>query len=228
MNKLILLHGALGASEQFIHLKNTLEKNYEIHILDFYGHGQQDFFSSEFSIPVFAKQTIEYLDKNKIDRIHIFGYSMGGYVALYLAKHYPERVLKIMTLATKFNWTPESAAAETKMLNPEIIEAKVPDFAKQLKERHGGEKWKKLLQHTAEMMMNMGNKNTLSIDEFKSIEHTVLIGLGDRDKMVSFEESHKVFQLIKNSGFYVLPHTKHPFESVDTKRLATKITSFIQ
>ncbi len=228
MNKLLLLHGALGASEQFLPIKEALKEQYELHSIDFYGHGTSAFSSAGFAIPVFAKQVIEYLDKNNMASINIFGYSMGGYVALYLAKHYPLRVNKIMTLATKFVWTPEIAASETKMLNPELIESKVPDFAQQLKARHGEHKWKELLQHTAEMMVDMGNNAVLNSKDYSTIEQAVLLGLGDRDKMVSLQESQEVFKSLKNSGFYILPYTKHPLESVDTKRLSTEIIRFVQ
>ena len=47
------------------------------------------------------------------------GHSMGGYVALKLALKRPELVDRIITLGTKFNWTPEVAAKEVKMLNPD-------------------------------------------------------------------------------------------------------------
>ncbi len=51
---------------------------------------------------------------------------MGGYVALYLAKHHLQLVHKIFTLATKFHWDETVAANENKRLQPEGIEEKVP------------------------------------------------------------------------------------------------------
>jgi len=35
---------------------------------------------------------------------------MRGKVGLYLGKHFPEKVEKLYTLATKLNWTVEGAA----------------------------------------------------------------------------------------------------------------------
>ena len=43
---------------------------------------------------------------------------MGGYVALHLALHHPERVQRIVTLGTKFRWDPVTAEREAARLDP--------------------------------------------------------------------------------------------------------------
>jgi hypothetical protein len=57
---------------------------------------------------------------------------MGGYVALYLASANENLLDKIANLGTKFDWNPETALKESKMLNVEQIEIKVPKFAEVL------------------------------------------------------------------------------------------------
>nr|WP_281168561.1 alpha/beta hydrolase [Psychroserpens burtonensis] len=58
---------------------------------------------------------IAVLDKNGIDKIHVLGYSMGGYIAQRIALKYPNRVLSLTSLSStadlkddhpEFNWTP--------------------------------------------------------------------------------------------------------------------------
>ena len=34
---------------------------------------------------------MNYLDNNNLDKVSLFGYSMGGYVAMYVALNYQER-----------------------------------------------------------------------------------------------------------------------------------------
>ncbi|MFL5753823.1 MAG: alpha/beta fold hydrolase, partial [Bacteroidia bacterium] len=188
MEKLLLLHGALGSKEQFKELSLLLGEKYEIHSLDFYGHGQVGF-AEEFSIASFARQVSLYLLENSIQSINIFGYSMGGYVGLYLARHYPGVVRKVMTLATKFSWSPEEAQNEAGILNADLLESKSPSFVLEQKERHGEYKWKQLLNETAAMMIGLGAKNALTKKDLSEINSPVLIGAGDRDKMVGLEES---------------------------------------
>ncbi len=225
MKKLLLLHGAIGSSQQFQQLTALLNDAFEVHTLDFSGHGGKPLPAEPFSIELFANDVLHWLQENKIATIDIFGYSMGGYVALYLAKHHPEKVDKIFTLATKFNWNAEGAAREAAMLNPEKIAEKVPAFAKALEQKHG-ENWKTVLTKTAEMMINLGNSPALPLLSLSEIQQPVLISVGDKDNMVTLEETIAAYRSIKNGQLLVLPQTQHPFEKVNAERIAEEIKSY--
>lgn len=224
MENLLLLHGALGSASQFSKLAELLEKDYNVHNLNFSGHGGENIPSEPFSIPMFAGDILNLLNDNNISKIDIFGYSMGGYAALYLAMKHPGRVNKIFTLATKFEWTEEIAAREIKMLDASKIKEKVPKFAEELEARHGD--WETVLAKTAEMMVNLGKKNELTLNDCLTIETNVQIGIGDSDKMVTLEESIAAYRALKNSSFIVLPNTQHPLEQVDVSRLSYEIKRF--
>ncbi len=225
MQHLLLLHGAIGSKNQFEKLKNELQSNYIVHTINFSGH-EGEAISDDFSIQLFAQDVLTYLEKNNIDVINIFGYSMGGYVGLYLAKEYPKKINKIFTLGTKFLWTPEIATKEIKMLDADKIEQKIPAFAKELAQRHSPNNWKTVLEKTKEMMTSLGNNNILKDADFSSIEHKVQIGIGDKDTMVTLEETVNVYRQLKNASFIVLPNTQHPIEKVDLKRLSNEIKLF--
>ena len=225
MKKLLLLHGAIGSSQQFQQLAALLSNVFEVHTLDFSGHGGKPLPAEPFSIELFANDVLTWMQENKIETIDIFGYSMGGYVALYLAKHHPEKVGNVFTLATKFNWYPEGAAREAAMLNPEKIAEKVPAFAKALEQKHG-ENWKTVLTKTAEMMINLGNSPALPLTSLAEIQQPVLISVGDKDNMVTLEESIAAYRSLKNGQLLVLPQTQHPFEKVNAERIAGEIESY--
>jgi esterase/lipase len=227
MKQLLLLHGAIGAKDQLQPLADELKEHFNVHSLNFSGHGGESM-PEHFSIEIFAKDVLNYLEKNNIQTISIFGYSMGGYVALYLAKHHPSKVEKVFTLATKFLWSPEIAAKETTILDPEKIAEKLPAFAKTLEARHAANDWKTVLTKTAAMMTSLGNKNPLQPDDYESIENQVLVGIGDKDTMVSLEETINVYRKLKNSNLLVLPYTQHPIEKVDVSRLKMEIVSFFK
>ena len=214
MKNIILLHGAVGAKDQLEPLAVELKQHgYNVYTLSFSGHGQTPF-QTHFGIEQFALELEEFIKENKLDKPTVFGYSMGGYVALYLAKQQPNLLGNIITLGTKFEWSPEIAKKEVKMLDSKTIIEKVPKFAEALQKRHGQD-WELLLQKTAEMMLSLGNKNALSLNDFASIENKVLIGLADKDNMVSLEETTAVYKQLKNGAMYMLPNTKHPIESVN-------------
>lgn len=226
--KILILHGALGSAAQLNPLKSILEKSFEVHTLNFEGHGGRSFSERDFSIDSFTANVLDYLDENKIAQIDIFGYSMGGYVALNLALKAPSRVHRIFTLATKFAWSAESASKEVKMLDPVTIEEKVPAFAATLKERHAPLDWKEHLNKTAAMMLSLGNGDRLSIQDFRKIEHKVLLTVGSKDRMVSEEETQEVRKALLNGAFELLEGVKHPIEQVDLDLLAQQIKSFFE
>ncbi|MFB6457751.1 alpha/beta fold hydrolase [Chitinophaga sp. Hz27] len=223
---ILLLHGALGAAPQFDSLKSLLEAHYDVHVLEFSGHGQQPFSAEGFSIPVFAGEVLRYLEEKSLDFIHIFGYSMGGYVALYLARHQPERIGHIITLATKYNWNEATAGREVKQLNPELIEEKVPAYARVLEERHTASDWKEVVNMTAILIEDLGHQSLLRANDYAQIASPCLLMMGDRDNMVSFQETIEAFKALPEAQFAVLPDTVHPLEKADAPLLAYHIRRF--
>jgi esterase/lipase len=225
MKTIILLHGAIGAKDQLEPLAVELkQQGYNVFTLSFSGHGQTPF-QTNFGIEQFALELEQFIIENKLENPSVFGYSMGGYVALYLAHQQPSLLGNIITLGTKFEWSPEISAKETKMLDSKTIIEKVPKFADALQKRHGQD-WELLLQKTAEMMLSLGNKNALPLSDFAAVENKVLIGLADKDNMVSLEETTAVYKQLKNGAMYMLPNTKHPIESIETKLLVEIIRRF--
>lgn len=225
---ILLLHGALGASSQLIPLHDQLAaQGIPVQLADFPGHGQAEENPEHFSIRHFAESVVKQMDLLGQEKINILGYSMGGYVGLYLCRHYPERVNKLMTLATKLDWNPEGAAREVKMLNPEIIEQKVPQFAAELNARHRYD-WKQVLHKTAAMMLEMGEQPPVMEDDFPAIVHPVLMAVGDRDKMVSVEETLSRYRKLGSGRCWVIPSTGHPVESMPVAWIAAAAVQFFE
>jgi len=219
MKTLLLLHGALGSKTQLEPLKKLLESKFNVHTLNFEGHGDRAS-ARDYSMENFADNLREYLDQHDLKNVLVFGYSMGGYVALKLAQTRPEYFEKIITLGTKFHWTPEAAAKEVKMLDPIKIEEKVPVFAHALSQLHTATDWKLVMQQTAALMTALGNGKAMTDAEFKTIRVACLLGVGDRDAMVTREETQHVVSLIPHAAFYLLDDTAHPIDKLDFGRMA--------
>lgn len=225
--KILLLHGALGSAESLNPLKEVLEKDFEVFTYTFKGHGGSEIPSEDFTISNFANEVLDFIDENSLDKVVIFGYSMGGYVGLYLAKYFPDKVEKLYTLATKLDWTIEGSIKEASMLNPTKIKEKVPKYALALEQLHENN-WEILMDKTALMMLNLGKNPAIKESDYDEIKVPVLISVGDKDVMVSIEESVFAFRKIPNSLFYVMPNTIHPIEKVDVDQVAHQIKNFIK
>jgi pimeloyl-ACP methyl ester carboxylesterase len=219
MNPILLLHGALGSSEQLLPLKSLLEQTgRKVLTLNFSGHGGAAF-ADQFGIDQFGKETLQFITAQNLKQVDVFGYSMGGYVALYAALQQPLVFGTIVTLGTKFDWSEASSEQEVKKLNPEKIIEKVPAFAEVLSKRHGAELWKTLIQRTAEMMVTLGHNPLLNNGTLAKIKQQVVICLGDRDDMTSSDFSRNVAGQIPEGSFVLMTDTPHPIEKVNMKFL---------
>ena len=221
---LFLLHGALGSSAQFAELKNLLFEKYSVRSFDFIAHGSNCGKAASFSLEELAEQLLSELKKVSSPSL-VFGYSMGGYVALLASIQSPELFSGILTLATKFDWTEETVANELRHLNPEKIKLKVPQFAVQLEKLHG-KNWEQLLYQTAAMMQRLGKKKLLDEIALNKISIPVCLSLGDSDKMVSNQETVWASSTIRNSKTNWLESTEHPLEIVSPEKIGSMINSF--
>lgn len=226
MKNIILIHGALGHSSHFDTLSHLLSTEYKVHSLLFKDHGIDNPSHEKLHIPRLVEELDEFIVSNNIENPNVFGYSMGGYVALCHSLQRSNKIAKIATLATKFDWSPEIASKETSFLNPDIIEEKIPHYAEQLKKVHGEKDWKTLLAKTADLMTDIGTQNYLAINSLSDIKIPVQLMLGDSDKMVSLKETSSVFNELSNSSLAVLPNTKHPLETVNTGLLGYLLRQF--
>ncbi len=222
---LILLHGALGTLEQFDFLMPELENDFEVHRLNFEGHGEAGPTDSPFRMPYFVENVLGYMDEYDIDSANFFGYSMGGYVALILAKDHPERVNGVATLGTILQWDEEKAERECRYLHSNKIKEKVPHFAEQLKERHLSG-WERVVNNTRDMLEYLGTNPEIESGEWKQITCPLRFHVGDQDTTAGLTETIEVYRKVDKSELVVLPKTGHPIIEVDKDFLVLSLEKF--
>jgi pimeloyl-ACP methyl ester carboxylesterase len=224
---LVLLHGALGDGRQLAPLAERLTDGRGVTMIELPGHGTTPAPEGPLSIDAFAQAVLGEMDHRAIERADFFGYSMGGYVALFLAGTVPDRVARVMTLATKLAWNAEVAARESAMLDAATIRAKVPKFAAALETRHTALGWEMLLARTAELMRELGARPCVDDDLLGRISQPVRIGVGDRDTTVSIDECIAAVRRLAAGELEVHPRTPHPFEKAPIERLARSLVDFL-
>jgi len=92
---LVLIHGWTGDGRYWHELGYTtrLSGEFELILPDLRGHGDSDTPGNrDFSDAAFASDVVAVLDDLGIDSAHVFGYSLGGWVAFELLAAYPSRV----------------------------------------------------------------------------------------------------------------------------------------
>ncbi|GAB2864668.1 alpha/beta fold hydrolase [Hymenobacter ruber] len=223
---LLLLHGALGSPETLKPLAGLLAADFDVKMLAFAGHGGREVQPDTFKLQHFADEVLTFLAEHEAGPAHVFGYSMGGYAALLGATQEPARFASVSTLGTKLDWSPESAAAETRFLDPEKILAKVPAFAEALRQRHAPADWAAVLRATAALMTAAGASPPLSTEALAALPVPLQLLVGDADHTAGSPTGRALAARLPRARFELLPDTGHPLEQANPELLAACIRNF--
>jgi pimeloyl-ACP methyl ester carboxylesterase len=221
---ILLLHGALGDASQMQPIAISL--NPESFILpDLPGHGTLA--GEAFSMDDLVQALHAELLKTGWHKPAVFGYSMGGYIALLHEVRYPGHFSSIVTLGTKLAWSPAFAEQEQRVLQADFLLNKAPELVEMLKQRHGAH-WEEVLAHTAHMMATLGQDPPITGELLQQVEIPVVLGLGERDKMVSAEETKWAADHLRLGRMEILPGVRHPIEQVSLDILVPWLRSALE
>jgi pimeloyl-ACP methyl ester carboxylesterase len=94
---LVLLHGGLLTIESnFDGILPSLAKTRQVIAIELQGHGRTADTDRAFDLEYLADDVVGVLDELGIDRADIFGFSLGGLVALQLAMRHPDRAGRLV------------------------------------------------------------------------------------------------------------------------------------
>jgi 2-hydroxy-6-oxonona-2,4-dienedioate hydrolase len=95
---LILLHGSGGHAEAYARNVLPLAERFRVLSVDMIGHGFTDKPEGDYQAPDYAKHIVGLMDAAGIERAHVAGESLGGWVATWVALLHPDRVNKIISI----------------------------------------------------------------------------------------------------------------------------------
>lgn len=90
---LLILHGFMGMSDNWVALGKRFAEEYQVIIPDMRNHGRSPH-SAFFGFEEMMVDVIDLLNNLGIPAVNILGHSMGGRLAMMMAVNYPERIRK--------------------------------------------------------------------------------------------------------------------------------------
>ena len=111
---LILLHGNGENCGYFQGQMDAFSKRYHVYAIDTRGHGRTPRGSRPFTIRQFAEDLRYFMDRQRIEKAHLLGFSDGGNIAMVFAIQYPDRVG--YRIAGAFAGKKESARRKAELL----------------------------------------------------------------------------------------------------------------
>lgn len=97
---LVLLHGSAGHAEAYVRNLDAHAEHFSTWAIDMLGHGYTDRVGHPLEISHYAEHLRAFLDTIGVERAHISGESLGGWVATRVAIDHPERVDRLVLNTT--------------------------------------------------------------------------------------------------------------------------------
>jgi pimeloyl-ACP methyl ester carboxylesterase len=97
---LLFIHGLTSSQRNWAHLVNTLNHDHRVLAPDLFGHGASAKPMGDYSLGAHAATMRDLLDLLGIDRVTLVGHSFGGGIAMQFCYLFPERVERLVLVAS--------------------------------------------------------------------------------------------------------------------------------
>lgn len=98
----LLLHGGLGAAEDFGGQVDALAERYKVVAIDSRGHGRSTDDDQPYGYHLMASDVMGVMDSLGIDKAAVVGWSDGGNIGLEMAIHNPDRLTRVFALGANY------------------------------------------------------------------------------------------------------------------------------
>lgn len=93
---LILLHGVGGCAESYARNVVPLGRDFRTYAIDYVGHGLSDGTDEPLTRQRYVQHIKDFMDAAGIEKAHIVGESLGGWIGAWMCLTYPERVERLV------------------------------------------------------------------------------------------------------------------------------------
>lgn len=199
---MLLLHAALQTSDSMEPLRALLTPlGLRLIAVDMRGHGRTANPGRSLSLSQMADDIVTLMRHLGVERPLLAGYSLGGMVALDLARR--GFASGLVVLASRIR--PALRGRET--FAPANIRARSPQWAQQLAEKHVEMAWEDLATELGELLTTWSG---FAPAELARIAIPLLVVQGDRDQMVSLKQAQTLAETVPGAALHVVPRAGHP------------------
>jgi pimeloyl-ACP methyl ester carboxylesterase len=221
----VLLHGANGTGGLLAPLAEPLRAFASIEAPDLLGPGGRPV-PERFTVPAFAADLIAYLDARGVERAVFFGYSFGGYLALYLACRFPERVRALCTLAAKYVFDEAAVKHLTYLADPERLRRPGNPRAQQLEQAHAPQDWVAITNNNRRLFAELEKAPALTEADLQAIRVPALVLSADKDQIVPQAETRALAKLLR-ARLGIFQGYAHPLAAVPVEMVVPAIGSWL-
>ncbi|UII28214.1 alpha/beta hydrolase [Fulvivirga maritima] len=233
----VFIHGYCEAKEMWESFIEGLPETIRVLIPDLPGFGESPLPEGDFTIDDIAELLIEWLDDLNIEECIVVGHSLGGYVALSMAKYHPDR-LKGFCLFHSSAFPDDETKKETRNKTITFVEKNgvkvfAESFVPQLFYVSNRAACSADIDKTVALVSNTNSKALIQYakamrdrhdrtDVMREFEEPILIIAGENDGAVPAAKSKEMADISKSASLLLLEETGHKgmFEKSETTQKA--------
>jgi 2-hydroxy-6-oxonona-2,4-dienedioate hydrolase len=234
---LIFLHGVGGHAEAYVRNLRRHAEHFDTWAIDMAGHGWTDMPDVPLEIPTYVQHLLAFMDTINVQRAHISGESLGGWVASRLAADHPDRIGKLVLNTAGGSRADEKVMATIKTLSMraatdpswEFIKARLEwlmaDKAKVhddlIRTRQAIYQQPGMQDRMARTMilqdMDVRLRNIMTPNDYGRIKSPTLVLWTSHDPTADVSEGRRIASMIEGAQFSVMDRCGHwpQFEDPD-------------
>lgn len=241
---LLLIAGLGNRLESWTAIRQGLAEDFTVVVYDHRGLGRSGDVEGPYSVQTMADEALQLMTHLGFERFHVAGISLGSLVAQQLAFSHPDRILKLVLIA--------STAGGPQHVNPhaeviaylarsgslswaERIEQGIefslhPDYLEREKDRVAA--WLETIKHNPVpdatiQRQTLAGMFFVGAGVLPKIETPTLVLHGEDDRIVPVENGRKVAALLPNARLVILPQSGHICILDQTERVVEEMRSFL-
>jgi pimeloyl-ACP methyl ester carboxylesterase len=216
---IVLLHGANSAAVEMEPLAEVLRAYGVVHAPNLMGHGGRDI-PPRLSMAEMAADVVGWMGRQGLARAVIVGYSLGGTLALYLARHHAAHVIGACGLAPKHVFDAQTVKHWVHLVQPERLGREGNPRTAQLVRIHAPRDWLAVADANRRFFETLGREAPLDEADLRSIAVPVILASGDRDPVVPWKEVLALSKLVPGSRVAMFYGPAHPLTAVPVLAVA--------
>lgn len=211
---------------------------------DIRGFGESEEGSAGYSIDLFTKDLLEFMNALEIEKAVLIGFSMGGYIALNAMRKFPEKIIGLVLADTQCQADTEEAYEKRMKTCEKIRRESISVYADEVlpallaTSEEGSDNsnaiiaMRTIIEGTSKdvlcnTLVAMANREA-TCGTLKNITVPTLLLVGEDDTLTPVEKSESMNAEIPGATLHVIPYSKH-LSNIDNPEIFNRhLGAFLQ
>lgn len=231
---LILLPSGSGRAREYEGILASLSSRHTVCSFDYPGFGASGDLDSITGTEDLARFVADFSDALHLHHFHLLGYSMGGWIALHFALLFPQRLRKLILVATSGVRLKEVPVANPiKMSAKEILETFYynPTVRQKVAARRLTDQDRQELNRSSQGLARLVSRKKLVPDlgdRLLDITAPTLILSAEQDRVVPPKHQRVLHEKIWGSKLAVLPQSGHEVIQEQPQKFTREVLAFLK